>query len=740
MKKSILTFVLCIALMMPLFAAFVSADTYGTSTMKLTITHINESAHHEGAAILYTKSNDGTIGAYGAFAWWYVAAFKWDNDASCYVVTETSTEMNVEKGSIRIPENGFVYCVTLGNDYPSLGDNTKPNYVNEPTSKSCELVQALKVGDKAYVYGTDLKNAIIKNNGAEWYSADYKSESFIKIGSEESGMTAFDPNDASAKDPEFVFGVNGVNSYVEEGQVLLLTPSYGSSVDALGNNYDWCKVAVFDWSSKDGAYILKSVDATLGQGMQKSALIPPNGFAIAVNLGNNYPALGITDKPNYTNSTANNVFNNISSVAIGRKAYLTGIDIKNSTFEYEGNINEYYSSDFVTKGLIHFVEEKPENCYEPNTADILALPEFNKRESAMYLKGDINLSWKSVEGADSYMITVFDSTINTSGANILTSSVTETNITIPENKLTVGSTYTARLYAIGDGKGSEMAEYTFVICSERALTSKFRGKTIVAFGDSITDYVGWVKMLKGEFGCDVINSGVAGNRTTHALERIQKDVLDHEPDLVIINFGMNDQAIDPAPGTNLTPIAEYEANYRNIIKQIQDTGAEVILVAVHDVYVGKYGANTVPYYDKTDAEGVTYVDRYNEVVKKLANELELGFLDINSKAQNILDLMTSDGIHLSNIGSKKYCEWISNYCFEYVDANTDWEALPPLVLEDNAADESAGESSEAVSEDEDGDNDSKNKWVLPLIIGLVLVGLSAFGVVLAKNIKKKKKS
>lgn len=743
MRKT--AFFICIALLLPLVCVFATADTYGEATMKLTITHINESAYHEGAAIIYTKSDDGTIGPYGEFKWWYIASFQWDNASNSYVVVETSTEMNVAKGTISIPENGFVYCVTLGNDYPSLGDNTKPNYVNEPTSKSCELVQKLKAGDKAYVYGTDLKNAIIKNNGADWYKPEYKSESFIKIGSEESGMTAYNPNNASAVTPGFVFGVNAVNTIVTEGQVLLLTPSYGKSVDALGNNYDWCKVAVFDWSSKDGAYVVKSIDTTMGVGMQKSALIPPNGFAIAVNLGNNYPALGMPG-PNYTNDTATNVFNNLSSIEVGRKAYLTGINIKNGTFEYEGNISEYYSASFKTNGFIHIVDEKPENCYEPNTEDILATPEFNKRPSAMYLKGDIKLSWKAVDGADKYFITLFDSTINTNGASILTDEVSATEITVPGKKLTAGSTYTARIYATGNGKGSEIAEYSFIVCSERALTSKFRGKTIVAFGDSITDYKGWVAMLEGEFGCEVINSGVAGNRTTHALERIQKDVLDYNPDLVIINFGMNDQAIDPATGTNLTPIEQYEANYRNIIKQVQDTGAEIILVAVHDVCKSKYGATTVPYYDRTDDEGVTYVDRYNEVVKKLANELDLGFLDINSKAQNILDAITSDGIHLSNIGQKKYLEWISNYCFEFVDKNTDWVAPPALVLEDEDDNTSDAESSNAneTSETEDSDDSETKKggmktWQLVLTICLLFAGISVFGVLFLKTIKKNKK-
>ncbi len=743
-----LSFLICLALLLPLICVFPSAETYGPATKKLTVTHINEAAYHEGSAIIYTESDDGTIAQYGAFNWWYVASFKWDDAAGCYVTVQASSEMNVAKGAIQIPENGFVYAVNVGNDYPSLGDKTQPNYVNAPTSDSCEMIKQLKAGDKAYLYNIDLHNNIIKNNGAAWYTADFKTDSFIKIGSEESGMTAYNPNGATDKAPEFRFGINAVNTTVQEGQVLLLTPSYGKSIDVKGNNYDWCKVAVFDWNAEAEAYVLVSVDTGLGQGMQKTAVIPPNGFVIAVNLGNNYPALGMPGN-NYTNPTSNNVFNNIGSVAVGSKAYLTGIDIRNSTFEYEGDISTYYTSAFTTKGFINFVETKPEGAYEPNNADMLDTPVFKNNKNGAYLKKDIVLAWDAVEGAESYTVTVTNSTINANGASVIAKEISETQITVPESKLTVGATYTARVYASGSGKGSPIGEYTFSIYSERALTSKFRGKKIVAFGDSITAFPGWVSMLKGEFGTEVINAGVGGDRTTHALARIANDVIAQNPDLVFINFGMNDQAIDPATGTNLTPIAEYEANYRNIISQIQATGSEIILVAVHDVCISKYGASTVPYYDRKDASGVTYVDRYNEVVKKLADELNLGFLDINSKAQDILDSISSDGIHLSEEGQKKYCEWISDYAFEFVDAETDWEALPPMEIADDdfASDSSdvdvseiSNEASEAEGED-DGDKKSGGlkTWQLALLICVMFAGISVFGVLFFKTVKKNKK-
>lgn len=455
------------------------------------------------------------------------------------------------------------------------------------------------------------------------------------------------------------FGINAINTSVKEGQSMLLTPAYGDTVVSQKNNYSWCKVAVFDWSEKEDAYILVSLDTTLGDGMNKKAVIPPNGFAIVACPSFNYK---------FSNTISNYVFDNIDSLSIGTKVYLEGVDLKNSTFEYEGNMDEYYTSDFVTKAFVKVCEEKPEDCYEPDKDKLLDIPVFVHMEE-MYTARDIKIEWSPVEGAKEYYAALFKSSMNTTGESIFSGKTTENAISLKADGLRPGTRYTAFVYAIGDdGLCSPMAQCTFMICSERAMNSPFRDKKIVAFGDSITDYLGWVDMLYGELGCQVVNAGVAGDRTTQALVRIDRDVIAKDPDLVIINFGMNDQAFNGSTKKNLTPIEQYEANYRKIIEKILSTGSDVILVAVHDVYSSKYGGGT-PAYDKKDENGVTYVDRYNEVVKRLADEYDVGFLDINTLAEDLLQFITVDGIHLNEAGQMKYFHWISDYCYEYAAPN-----------------------------------------------------------------------
>lgn len=761
MKK--ITFILCIALLLTVFAPTALAKDYGSSTNKLLITHINVNyAEYEGSGVIYSSSTDGTLKPYGTFNWWNVVVFKWDNAEKCYVVESVNTAMNVSKETTKIPANGFVYCCNTGNDYPALGDNSKPNYTTKEMNDTCAFVSSVKTGDKAFLYGADLLNGVVDTNGELWYEDNYESNAFIKIGSEESGLKAYNPETATEKKPTVKLGVNAINGGIGEGQSMILTPSYAKTISEKNNNYSWCTVAVFDWSEKDNAYVLISRDTSVGNGMQKNAIIPPNGFAVSVNKGNNYPALGDNSKPNYVNQTATTFYDKIATIEIGSKVYLEGIDLAKNTIKYEGDARFYYdSSKFKTKAFLVFGDEKPENCYIPDTKNHIPTPEIiNTDEFCGH--GDLEIKWNKVEGASKYFVSVLNSTINTNGANVITKETTDTFIKIPKASLNVGSKYTVNLYATSNSGASSVAVYDFVVCSERALNSPFKGKTVVAFGDSITAWKGWVSMMYGEIGTDVINSGVGGDTTVHALNRIQKDVIEKNPDLVIVNFGMNDQAINPSTGKNLTPIEKYEENYRAIIDKILATGSEIILVAVHDVCDSKYGGGA-PTYNAKDSSGVGYVDRFNEVVKKLADEYELGFLDINSLAEKQLDSMILDGIHLNDKGQENYCKWISDYCFEYAkeinfgssnsdnsseNVSDDVSDNVSDTVSDNDISNDTPSTSDVISDSEEVSDEASDSTAtssdgmssieIAIATIVMFIGISVIGVMFIKIIKKNK--
>jgi lysophospholipase L1-like esterase len=71
--------------------------------------------------------------------------------------------------------------------------------------------------------------------------------------------------------------------------------------------------------------------------------------------------------------------------------------------------------------------------------------------------------------------------------------------------------------------------------------------TIVCFGDSITYGHGadsietsFPMILQKRINIPVINSGVNKDTTADGVKRIQKDVLDYNPVIVLIHFGGND--------------------------------------------------------------------------------------------------------------------------------------------------------------------------------------------------------
>jgi lysophospholipase L1-like esterase len=100
-----------------------------------------------------------------------------------------------------------------------------------------------------------------------------------------------------------------------------------------------------------------------------------------------------------------------------------------------------------------------------------------------------------------------------------------------------------------------------------------KSDTIVAFGDSSTDDLqSWFEIFSTVMEVAVedadftfINSGLSYNTTSEALRRMDRDVLSHEPDWVIVNLGMFD-AIRPnfTQNRTLIPLSETWENLSTI--------------------------------------------------------------------------------------------------------------------------------------------------------------------------------
>lgn len=150
-------------------------------------------------------------------------------------------------------------------------------------------------------------------------------------------------------------------------------------------------------------------------------------------------------------------------------------------------------------------------------------------------------------------------------------------------------------------------------------------RTIVAFGDSIVEGYqqpeGWPEMLERDLsgrypGTHVINAGVAGDTTGDGLRRIREDVLDHDPDLVLIAFGLNDMK-------NGVSLSQFESDLSTIVLEVASNGAQPVLLTTTRLQ-----------------QGVSVLARlnpapFNEIIRTLAEERDLYLIDVNDRFKGL---------------------------------------------------------------------------------------------------------
>lgn len=137
----------------------------------------------------------------------------------------------------------------------------------------------------------------------------------------------------------------------------------------------------------------------------------------------------------------------------------------------------------------------------------------------------------------------------------------------------------------------------------------------------------------------VFNAGISGNNITMMLERLYKDVLSKNPDLIIVCSGINDQG-----GTYNITLDEFKNNYNVLVKEIiSQSDTDIILRT----------PNCIMSVATSDAINV-----YNDVTRAVAKKYNLGLFDLfnlmrEDIAKGIVDLTTAginspflnDGVH-----------------------------------------------------------------------------------------------
>ena len=212
---------------------------------------------------------------------------------------------------------------------------------------------------------------------------------------------------------------------------------------------------------------------------------------------------------------------------------------------------------------------------------------------------------------------------------------------------------------------------TLLVLLASSVTNAGDESVVVTFGDSTTATRGGVRVYSRVLaeevaGIKVINAGVGGHNTDHARARFEKDVLTHDPDVVVIQFGINDAAVDvwkdPPAKESRVSLTDYEANLRHFIDALAKNGAEVILMTPNPLRWNKkmremYGK---PPYDPDDEDGFNaFLKLYAGKVRELAKEKKLPLVDVyrlfeahGAKADQSIDELLLDGIHPNERGQR----------------------------------------------------------------------------------------
>lgn len=123
----------------------------------------------------------------------------------------------------------------------------------------------------------------------------------------------------------------------------------------------------------------------------------------------------------------------------------------------------------------------------------------------------------------------------------------------------------------------------------------------------------------------VINAGIGGNTTTNLLKRIDKDVLEKKPELVIMMIGTNDML----NSKKMVDYKTYSNNLETLIKKIKLSGSNLVLMSpipVDEIYLLK--RHDKRFFNEAPNEKI---DRVCEIVKGLAMKYTVHYYNLNNE-------------------------------------------------------------------------------------------------------------
>lgn len=163
--------------------------------------------------------------------------------------------------------------------------------------------------------------------------------------------------------------------------------------------------------------------------------------------------------------------------------------------------------------------------------------------------------------------------------------------------------------------------------------------TVVTLGDSITfgahmqpgqTYPEQLQALLdqryGAGACRVVNAGIGGQTTVNGLSRLDRDVLAHKPDVVILSFGVNDCVKTSATAYQVGPEA-FEASLRELVARVRSAGAEPILATSLPALAEYYFDRHPREFYELDGGLEALLQRYRGIERQVALETKTTVAD-----------------------------------------------------------------------------------------------------------------
>ena len=202
---------------------------------------------------------------------------------------------------------------------------------------------------------------------------------------------------------------------------------------------------------------------------------------------------------------------------------------------------------------------------------------------------------------------------------------------------------------------------TFVGCLFLLSFTGDKKKKVVFFGDSITqmgvDKGGYIDLIKQDIiskglsdKYDIVGAGIGGNKIYDLFLRMDKDVLEQHPDVVVIWVGVNDVWHKASHGTG-TDYDKFGKFYEAVVKKFQANGIQVILTT--PAAIGERN----DYSNTQDGD----LNMYSNWIRKYAAENKLGLVDLrktfhdysvaNNPKNEEAGILTTDRVHLNGKGN-----------------------------------------------------------------------------------------